>query len=210
MCIQHKMWPTVPRVLLVAALSLETTLAQNTTTNYTSTCPGISSPNTCCPSFLDIASTSSPDTSVVSVGNVSFAPPSNKDPWYISVLVNDTGSNRNNGRSRYTRPSFLSVSNNAPNTSVCLYQFSPLNATKTSSGSGCAGVFSDECTAFIQQALFNATNANWRPGDECPNPFPAGTNQQRLSDFCGKLTPNEQLYSLRSASESDTRVPYIY
>lgn len=195
--LQQKMLPPFKYALLAATLPT-TTLAQNLTINSTSTCPSINNPDECCPAFLGLDYISSSNASVVSTGNVSFNPTIDRNEWILSVLVNDTGSTSDNGRTRYKRESFLSVSNNAPNTSVAIYQLSPVNATKSSNGSSCAGVFSDECTAFIQQAIFNATNAEWRPGD---NPYadPLFSNPDtgnRLSEVCGMiLTPNEQAFS---------------
>lgn len=185
----------IPHSLLVAALHLTTSLAQGS--NSSSYCSDISEPEQCCPSYLNIPYISSSNNSIVSTGSVAFSPTPNQDEWIISVVVNDTKQVPRNGRARYTRESFLSVGNSTSNTSVCVYQFSPLNATKSSSGSGCAGVFSDDCVAFMRQALFNATNADWKPGDDCKDAlFTSIAVESRLIEVCGMaLTPNEQTYS---------------
>ncbi|KAF2630026.1 hypothetical protein BU25DRAFT_408623 [Macroventuria anomochaeta] len=186
-------------ILLAATLPLRTTLAQNTTTDFTSTRNGISQLDVCCLSFLDIPYISSPNASVESVGSVPFLELPNQDPWHLFILVNDTGPNLNGDCFRYTRESFLSVPNKASNTSVCLYQFTPLNTTNLTNGSSCAGVFSDECMLFMQEMLSNATISEWRPDNSCPDPFLSGARLDRLLELCGRSTPNAQLYSRESA-----------
>lgn len=102
------------------------------------------------------------------------------------ALVNNTSPSAN----RFSRQSFLSVKDDTQNASVCLYQFSALNAT--SNAGGCAGVFSDQCRDHLQQLLFNETNALYQEGDRCPNVWPAGReSQQHLRDLCGRISGNE-------------------
>ncbi|KAJ8108901.1 hypothetical protein OPT61_g7847 [Boeremia exigua] len=185
------MRPTIQHALLIAALSPFVSLAQNMSKDFTSYCSAIGEPETCCPSFLNIDDISAPDAQVMSTGSVSFSPQPDQDPWKLSVLVNYTK------YGYYSRESFLSVSDNTPDTNVCVYKFTPLNVTKSDNGSGCAGLLSDECMERLRQSLSSGSQVDWRVGGKCPSP-PTGffTNSSIMYDICRPLLdPDQQQYS---------------
>ena len=87
-----------------------------------------------------------------------------------------------NGRLHRTAP-------DVRNASVCIYQFSPQNATLTGSGAndtGCAGVLSDTCTAYLKEGSRNTTRSNSLPGDRCGTLSVAQEDLKRRDEACGK------------------------
>lgn len=179
------MRPSLPNTLLIATLPFTT--AQNGTTN--STCS-----NPLSQSDIDIVSS----TTFNSTGSTSFSwtNPVARDlsPWYFSILLNDTIRGRNLSTSDPIKMKpFLSTGPDVRNASVCIYQFSPQNATSTGNGAnntGCAGVLSDTCTNYLREALINETSHSALPGDRCGTLSTLPADLQRRNEACGegKLT----------------------
>lgn len=110
--------------------------------------------------------------------------------WYFSVILNDTVRGRNYSTVDFIelRP-FLSTGPDVRNASVCIYQFSPQNATLTGSGAndtGCAGVLSDTCTAYLKEGSRNTTRSNSLPGDRCGTLSVAQEDLKRRDEACGR------------------------
>ncbi|KAF3053398.1 hypothetical protein E8E11_000446 [Didymella keratinophila] len=130
-----------------------------------------------------IADVSSPGASVNSTGSVAFSF-RDQDPWYLSVPVNNTAP----GVNRFSRESFFSVPDEAQDASVCLYQFSALNATSTSDR--CAGVFSTQCMGYLWHRLYNDEIPVAAEG-ECLQLWPSSRDeQQRLRERSGSISGN--------------------
>jgi hypothetical protein len=197
------MRPSLPTTLLIAALPFTT--AQNSTTNSTCSNPL---------SQTEIDRISS--TTFNSTGSTSFSwtNPVARDlsPWYFSILLNDTIRGRNFSTSDSIKLyPFLSTGPDVRNASVCIYQFSPQNATSTGSGAnntGCAGVLSDACTNYLREALTNATSHGALPGDSCGALSTLPADIQRRNEACGegkltsiirsKLTPKLRVHIVKS------------
>lgn len=127
------------------------------------------------------------------------------ETWHLSVLVNDTRNNTIHGQDPtgwdIDIQAYLSVENSVRNTTICVYQFSAQNATSTGDhaldfprvpmGSiGCAGVFSDDCTAYLVKALQNSSVMSMA-ANRCPTPWSNEEDRQRRRDACGEdFQPN--------------------
>ncbi|UPX19381.1 uncharacterized protein EKO05_0009646 [Ascochyta rabiei] len=97
------------------------------------------------------------------------------EPWLISVITNDTarghhvtpGSNYEGKISAeaVTNKGYLSVPDNVRNTSLCIYQLMPVNATSEGDGSnGCSGVLSPKCMDYLRSVV---VQTNMSTPDAC-------------------------------------------
>ena len=118
------------------------------------------------------------------------------EPWYVSILVNDTVRGREGVDSSTDNGStvawpYLSVPNYPRNVSVCLYQFASQNATSTGNGGkgnvGCAGVFSESCISYLRELLLNQTSGRYLDEPKCGNPTPTVADSERREQACGDL-----------------------
>lgn len=167
---------------LIAALSFTAaTLAQNDTTN--STCSN--------QDLIDGLETGLAN----STSSVKFSFPEADAayvPWHLSVYVNDTRNSTVNGQEPngrdITLQSYLSVSNRARNVSACVYRFSSWNETSegdTDDSVGCAGLFSNECTAHflkIHEKISRIT-----PTGHCPLAWQTDQDREEQKEACGSL-----------------------
>lgn len=156
--------------LSAAALTSGLALAQNGTSNGT------------CVNRDSIEETET--GRINSTGTTSFAfdsAPETK-PWYLSVLVNQTGSSTGDNRGTSAWP-YLSTPEEE-RADVCFYSFQVMN--KTSTGDNCEGVLSNKCMEFITEAVRNSSSTLGRT-TSC-NPLPSSTEfKSRQWDACGAL-----------------------
>lgn len=175
--------------LLFAASIIFTAQAQNTT-NTTST------PEAC---FSRVAWLNSGNSSANSTGQRQFRWATDKesipndDPWYLSVLINDTvrrgdgPTSASNGGIELS--GYLSVPDSVTNeTSICTYMFSSVNATlDDASGDGedsCEGIMSDDCMEFIKKNFREQKQG----GRKCPSFRKPGTSGlEELKQKCPNL-----------------------
>ena len=109
-------------------------------------------------------------------------------PWYISVLVNDTGNTLWDNGGTTARP-YLSVPNDV-NANVCVYSFASRNATSIGNGSGdigCAGVLPEGCIAYLRGAIMNETSEISGSRARCDMLSLAPEDQKRREEACGPL-----------------------
>lgn len=168
--------------LAVLLAALPCAVAQNNTTEST------------CPSRILSVDQNTPFNASGSISFTYHNAPSTPDldPWYLSVLVNDTTPARNlssRDSDSIQLSGFLSTGPDVQNATTCVYQFSPVNATSMGNGAndtGCAGVLSDACTAFLVEELEDAAQGATRPqsGRLCPQPF----TSEEAREVCGEGT----------------------
>ncbi|KAJ4363778.1 hypothetical protein N0V95_000972 [Ascochyta clinopodiicola] len=89
------------------------------------------------------------------------------EPWHITVITNDTARGHNvTPSSPYegkvpaeavTNKGYLSVPDSARNTSLCIYQLMPVNATSDGDGSnGCSGILSTKCMDYLRTVVLQS------------------------------------------------------
>ena len=148
-------------------------------------------------------------TTFNSTGSVSWLwnnAENDSQPWYISLLLNDTSRGRNvlaspRGQA-FDLSGFVST---APDVVArfCVYVFPAENATSTGNGAnntGCAGVLSDSCAEYLVEAMQNASSSTIDPGGSCGGLPDADSDQKRRTEACGegKLTGSEgESYSVQ-------------
>jgi hypothetical protein len=145
------MWTSnIPTSLLLTAPTLLlSALAQNSTNTTSASC---SSPT-------EIKTGLNSTGQYELTWNDSYA---TDDPWYVSVLVRDRGSNYTTSWHDVSASTYISVPGNVPNdTGICTYQFNNINATlEAGRENSCNGVISATCVEFLTEALGETDGLN--------------------------------------------------
>lgn len=187
---------TSSKALLLAASTILCAQGQNIT-NTTSTPEGCGT---------EIAWRNAGNSSTNSTGkrefrwtNSSDSEQPDSDPWYLSVLVNDTvrrGDDNIVSDGGIALRGFISLPDNVRNTSLCVYQFGSANVTLDNNADdgmdSCGGLVSDECKDFIKDSFLHESVGNGCPlyrkaGTEGDNAFKKAC--PNLRDGTSSMTP---------------------
>lgn len=113
------------------------------------------------------------------------------EPWRIDVLVNDTYpveiKSINNIAQTISNKGYLSVPDGVRNTSVCVYQLAPVNATSDGDGSnGCNGILSSGCMDYLRGVVSTTDSST-----VCANLPLGGSSRDAATAACGAAFSGE-------------------
>ena len=113
------------------------------------------------------------------------------EPWRIDLIVNDTFpfpiTSINNIAQTISNKGYLSVPDGVGNTTVCIYQLAPVNATSNGEESnGCNGILSSGCMDYLH-GVVSTTNSSTTCAD-----LPLGaSSRDATAAVCGAAFTGE-------------------
>jgi hypothetical protein len=92
--------------------------------------------------------------------------------YYLSTTLNDTRHSPASGSAVHWVQGYISVPQNI-DASICVYQFSGIDAVQEDEYDGCRGVLSQECLVFLQNSISYPDSGS----QDCPEPPTAGDGE---------------------------------